>query len=85
VDYYSKFGKDISKLTSNHREHKEYTRYKEFAFGGNNSIEDEGAYLDRKQITHWTYEEKIKFLDLYLEHGRDWANISENIPTKTNA
>jgi hypothetical protein len=33
----------------------------------------------------WSQHEKSAFMTLFKVHGRNWAAISDNIPTKTTA
>ncbi|CAG9332106.1 unnamed protein product [Blepharisma stoltei] len=84
--YIEKFGKDSSKLNPSQREFQDYSRYKEYAFGGE-TMQDEGPIAgeeaERKGVAQWSYEEKLNFLTYYRQFGRNWEEIAKKIETKT--
>lgn len=84
--YYEKYGKDSSKLQHAFKDFQDYSRYKESAFGGE-KISDEGPFSQeeslRRGTSQWTYEEKMLFVKLYKQFGRNWNDISFQILTKS--
>lgn len=84
--YYEKYGKDSSKLQHAFKDFQDYSRYKESAFGGE-KIADEGPFSQeensRRGTSQWTYEEKMLFVKLFKQFGRNWNQISFEILTKS--
>ena len=36
-----------------------------------------------RMLSEWTYLEKAQFVDLLMEHGKNWDAIAENLETKS--
>jgi Myb-like DNA-binding domain len=84
--YYEKYGKDTSKIQHAMRDFLDYSRYKECAFGGE-KLTDEGTFngedTSRKGTSQWTYEEKMMFIKLFKQYGRNWNEIANIIGSKS--
>jgi hypothetical protein len=64
ADYRKRFGKGSS-------DYKEYSRYKEYAYGGDR-IQDEGP---GEQERPWTYAQKKQFLKQFKLIGKNWEAL----------
>lgn len=84
--YYEKYGKDTSKIQQVMKDFQDYSRYKETAFGGE-KMTDEGPFNaddnSKKGTSQWTYEEKMFFIKLFKQYGRNWNEIATAIVTKS--
>jgi hypothetical protein len=84
--YFEKYGKDSSKLQHAMKDFQDYSKYKETAFGGE-KIADEGNFnvedQYRRATSQWTYDEKMLFVKLFKQFGRNWSEIATQIQSKS--
>lgn len=84
VHYYQSYGKDETKISHSVKAYKDYGKYKEYAYGGDR-VQDEWPEESnvRRSTNQWTFDEKMKFIELFRQYGRNWELISSRITTKT--
>jgi hypothetical protein len=85
VHYYNFYGKDETKISHSVKAYRDYGKYKEYAYGGDR-VQDEWPQEEsnvRRGTNQWTFDEKMKFIELFRQFGRNWEVISSKINTKT--
>jgi hypothetical protein len=85
VHYYHLYGKDETKISHSVKAYRDYGKYKEYAYGGDR-VQDEWPQEEsnvRRGTNQWTFDEKMKFIELFRQYGRNWEVISSKINTKT--
>lgn len=86
-EYQDKYGKDTSRNNTSSRDFLDYSRYKEYAFGGHR-IYDEGPILGEdleRKGAQWSYEEKMDFIRHFKQLGRNWDEIAAKLGGKTSS
>jgi hypothetical protein len=85
IEYAEHHGKNLSTLTPCTKVINEYERYKEYAFGGE-QMTDEGSFDPgeiRRTQAIWSFDDKMKFIELLRIHKRDWKTIAGHFEGKS--